>query len=157
MALKMAICCFTNTLESKEELVHPKQSSPPPQRPSHVLGIGTNHGPEISIHEFSNSIPGSNLYVFTHDELRLVTNNFSLANFLGEGGFGAVYKGFIHDGLRPGLEAQAVAVKVLDLEGTQGHKEWLVSKLPNYHFTLHDHYGLEFDMFVDLGIEKKED
>lgn len=121
----MAICCFSNTLESKEELVHPKQSSPSPQRPSHVLGIGTKHGSEISIDELSNSIPGSNLNVFTHDELRLVTNNFSLANFLGEGGFGAVYKGFIHDGLRPGLEAQAVAVKVLDLEGTQGHKEWL--------------------------------
>ncbi|KAJ8448258.1 hypothetical protein Cgig2_025182 [Carnegiea gigantea] len=125
MALKMAICCFSNTLESKEEVVHPKQSLPSPQRASHVLGIGTKHGSEISIDELSNSIPGSNLYVFTHDELRLVTNNFSLANFLGEGGFGAVYKGFIHDGLRPGLEAQAVAVKVLDLEGTQGHKEWL--------------------------------
>lgn len=87
--------------------------------------MGTNHGSQISVDQLSNSIPGSNLYVFSHDELRLVTNNFSLANFLGEGGFGAVYKGFIHDGLRQGLDPQAVAVKVLDLEGTQGHKEWL--------------------------------
>ncbi|KAG6665046.1 hypothetical protein CIPAW_02G135000 [Carya illinoinensis] len=40
-------------------------------------------------------------------------------------GFGRVYKGFIDDKLRPGLESQPVAVKVLDLEGTQGHREWL--------------------------------
>lgn len=126
MALKMAICCFTNTLDSNDELVHPKQTpSPSHQRVSH-LGITNNlNSSEISINELSYSIPGSNLHVFSHDELRLITNNFSLSNFLGEGGFGAVYKGFLHDNLRPGLEAQAVAVKVLDLEGTQGHKEWL--------------------------------
>ncbi|XP_021720456.1 serine/threonine-protein kinase RIPK-like [Chenopodium quinoa] len=127
MALKMAICCFTNTLDTNDELVHPKQTpSPSPHRVSH-LGITNklNISSEISINELSNSIPGSNLHVFSHDELRLITNNFSLSNFLGEGGFGAVYKGFLHDNLRPGLEAQAVAVKVLDLEGTQGHKEWL--------------------------------
>lgn len=36
-----------------------------------------------------------------------------------------MYKGFIDDKLRPGLEAQPVAVKVLDLDGKQGHREWL--------------------------------
>ncbi|KAL2933312.1 Serine/threonine-protein kinase RIPK [Bienertia sinuspersici] len=124
MALKMAICCFSNSLETNDELVHPKQTpSPSPKRQSH-LGVNNNLI-GTSIDELSSSIPGSNLHVFSHDELRLITNNFSLGNFLGEGGFGAVYKGFIHDDLRPGLEAQAVAVKVLDLEGTQGHKEWL--------------------------------
>ncbi|KAE8659580.1 putative receptor-like protein kinase [Hibiscus syriacus] len=40
-------------------------------------------------------------------------------------GFGPVYKGFIDENLRPGLKAQSVAVKVLDLDGTQGHREWL--------------------------------
>lgn len=135
MALKMAICCFSNTLDKNDELVHPKQTpSPSPQRVSH-LGISNNlNSSEISINELSNSLPGSNLHVFSHDELRLITNNFSLSNFLGEGGFGAVYKGFIHDDLRPRLEPQAVAVKVLDLEGTQGHKEWLVC-YSNYSFT----------------------
>jgi serine/threonine protein kinase len=44
---------------------------------------------------------------------------------LGEGGVGPVYKGFIDDKIRPGLEAQPVAVKLLDLDGSQGHKEWL--------------------------------
>ncbi|KAI7732860.1 hypothetical protein M8C21_009863, partial [Ambrosia artemisiifolia] len=41
-------------------------------------------------------------------------------------GFGPVHKGFIDDKLRPGLiKAQPVAVKLLDLEGLQGHREWL--------------------------------
>ena len=139
MALKMAICCFTNSLDTKDELVHPKQTPSPTPSPQSVPHLGiTNHfnSSEISINELSSSIPGANLHVFSHDELRLITNNFALSNFLGEGGFGAVYKGFIHDDLRPGLDPQAVAVKVLDLEGTQGHKEWLVS-LSTYYILLH--------------------
>ncbi|KAL4571818.1 hypothetical protein LXL04_018583 [Taraxacum kok-saghyz] len=73
----------------------------------------------------SISIPGSNLYVFTLAELKVITQAFSSSNFLGEGGFGPVHKGFIDDKLRPGLKAQPVAVKVLNIEGGQGHKEWL--------------------------------
>ncbi|KAK4365643.1 hypothetical protein RND71_013523 [Anisodus tanguticus] len=73
----------------------------------------------------SNAIIGSNLHVFTHDELKLITSNFSSANFLGKGGFGPVHKGFIDDKIKPGLDAQPVAVKLLDLDGNQGHQEWL--------------------------------
>ncbi|KAE8700726.1 putative receptor-like protein kinase [Hibiscus syriacus] len=58
-------------------------------------------------------------------ELELVTHKFSKSNLLGDGGFGPVYKGFIDDNLRPGLKAQSVAVKVLNLDGTQGQREWL--------------------------------
>ncbi|MBA0810458.1 hypothetical protein Gohar_002452 [Gossypium harknessii] len=75
--------------------------------------------------DLSTSLAGSNLHVFTLGELRLITNSFSSANLLGEGGFGPVHKGFIDDKLRPGLKAQSVAVKLLDLEGLQGHREWL--------------------------------
>ncbi|TYH93111.1 hypothetical protein ES332_A13G230200v1 [Gossypium tomentosum] len=75
--------------------------------------------------DLSTSLAGSNLYVFTLEELKVITQCFSSANFLGEGGFGPVHKGFIDDNLRPGLEAQPVAVKLLDLEGLQGHREWL--------------------------------
>ncbi|XWS17494.1 hypothetical protein CRYUN_Cryun33cG0072500 [Craigia yunnanensis] len=75
--------------------------------------------------DLSMSLAGSNLHVFTLGELRVITQSFSSANFLGEGGFGPVHKGFIDDKLRPGLKAQPVAVKFLDLEGLQGHKEWL--------------------------------
>lgn len=56
----------------------------------------------------------------------MITHDFASSNYLGEGGFGTVHKGFIDDKLRPGLEAQPVAVKLLDLDGGQGHKEWLV-------------------------------
>lgn len=79
------------------------------------------------VSDLSNSLVGSNLHVFTLKELKAITQNLSASNYLGEGGFGRVYKGFIDDKLRPGLETQPVAVKVLDLEGTQGHREWLVS------------------------------
>ncbi|GMI97844.1 PBS1-LIKE 14, RPM1-induced protein kinase [Hibiscus trionum] len=75
--------------------------------------------------DLSTSLAGSNLHVFTLGELKVITQSFSSANFLGEGGFGLVHKGFIDDKLRPGLKAQPVAVKNLDLEGLQGHREWL--------------------------------
>ncbi|KAL9252640.1 Serine/threonine-protein kinase RIPK-like protein [Drosera capensis] len=75
--------------------------------------------------DLSISLAGSNLHAFTLAELKLITQNFSSTNFLGEGGFGPVHKGFIDDRLRHGLKAQAVAVKLLDLDGSQGHKEWL--------------------------------
>ncbi|KAA8523327.1 hypothetical protein F0562_009750 [Nyssa sinensis] len=75
--------------------------------------------------DLSISLAGSNLHVFTLAELKLITQNFSSSNFLGEGGFGPVHKGFIDDKLRPGLKAQPVAVKLLDLDGLQGHREWL--------------------------------
>ncbi|XP_016434015.1 EPD1-interacting receptor-like cytoplasmic serine/threonine-protein kinase 5D [Nicotiana tabacum] len=79
----------------------------------------------LSADGLSNSFIGSNLINFTFTELREVTHHFSSANFLGEGGFGPVYKGFVDDKLRPGLKPQVVAVKVLDTDGLQGHKEWL--------------------------------
>ncbi|XAR49885.1 Non-specific serine/threonine protein kinase [Bertholletia excelsa] len=85
----------------------------------------SNPGSPLSIHDLSNSVIGSNLHIFTLSELRLITHNFSPSNFLGEGGFGPVHKGFIDDKVKPGLEAQPVAVKLLDLDGNQGHREWL--------------------------------
>lgn len=76
--------------------------------------------------ELSVSLAASNLHVFTLEELKLITHDFASTNFLGEGGFGPVHKGFIDGTLRPGLKAQPVAVKLLNLDGTQGHREWLV-------------------------------
>lgn len=73
----------------------------------------------------SSSLLGANLHIFTMAELRTATQGFSAANRLGAGGFGPVYKGFLEAGIRPGLKAQRIAVKLLDLDGLQGHKEWL--------------------------------
>ncbi|ONK75097.1 uncharacterized protein A4U43_C03F13290 [Asparagus officinalis] len=75
--------------------------------------------------DLSLSLMGCDLLAFTLGELEMATNGFSDANFLGEGGFGPVYKGVVDEKVRVGLEARPVAVKLLDLDGAQGHKEWL--------------------------------
>ena len=71
---------------------------------------------------------GPDLFDFQLSELRAITQNFSSNFLLGEGGFGTVHKGYVDDNFRPGLKAQAVAVKLLDIEGLQGHREWLVRR-----------------------------
>ncbi|XP_043716308.1 probable serine/threonine-protein kinase PBL19 isoform X2 [Telopea speciosissima] len=64
------------------------------------------------------------LRVFTISELRNATNDFSRLLKIGEGGFGSVYKGTIKP---PGVhgERMVVAIKKLNRDGLQGHKEWL--------------------------------
>ncbi|KAG8375268.1 hypothetical protein BUALT_Bualt10G0082800 [Buddleja alternifolia] len=69
---------------------------------------------------------GGDLFDFQVSELRGITQNFSSNFLLGEGGFGRVYKGYLDESLRAGLKAQPVAVKLLDIEGLQGHREWLL-------------------------------
>ncbi|CAI9779946.1 unnamed protein product [Fraxinus pennsylvanica] len=82
-------------------------------------------GSPLSASDLSNSVIASNLHIFSLAELKEITNDFSSSNYLGEGGFGPVHKGFVDDKCRPGMEAQPVAVKLLDLDGTQGHREWM--------------------------------
>ncbi|XP_002523402.2 probable serine/threonine-protein kinase PBL16 [Ricinus communis] len=66
------------------------------------------------------------LVAFTYDELKIITGNFRQDRLLGGGGFGSVYKGFITEELREGLEPLPVAVKVHDGDNSyQGHREWL--------------------------------
>lgn len=99
---------------------HQKQISP--QRLS--LSDVSFPGSPIFLSDLSNSF-GLNLHIFTLKDLQIITQNFSRSNYIGEGGFGEVYKGFIHDNFKRGLKAQSVAVKALNLDGTQGHREWL--------------------------------
>uniref|UniRef100_A0ACD5ZKT8 Uncharacterized protein n=1 Tax=Avena sativa TaxID=4498 RepID=A0ACD5ZKT8_AVESA len=81
----------------------------------------------LSLEDLSRTLETTSLHAFTLEELKSATRNFSTSNFLGEGGFGPVYKGSVDGTLRPGLAAQQVAVKYLDLDsdGVQGHREWL--------------------------------
>lgn len=113
----------------------------------------TNPNSTIS-EDLSISLAGSDIHVFTLAELKLISQAFSSSNFLGEGGFGPVYKGFLDDNLRPGLLPQPVAIKLLDLDGTQGHREWLVrypTSIPIQSFQFHS-LSLFFNQFNSYSI-----
>ncbi|KAM7499146.1 hypothetical protein LguiA_023560 [Lonicera macranthoides] len=66
------------------------------------------------------------IHAFTYNELKVATCGFRSSNKIGEGGFGAVYKGTLPDG-------KIVAVKVLSLESKQGEKEFMseISSISN--------------------------
>lgn len=71
-----------------------------------------------------------NVRSFTFNELKTATRNFRPDSVLGEGGFGSVFKGWIDEhtfaAAKPGT-GMVIAVKKLNQEGVQGHREWLVS------------------------------
>ncbi|KAJ0684351.1 putative protein kinase RLK-Pelle-DLSV family [Helianthus annuus] len=55
---------------------------------------------------------------FTLKQIKIATNNFDLANKIGEGGFGSVYKGVLPNGT-------LIAVKQLSSKSKQGNREFL--------------------------------
>ncbi|KAM3337070.1 hypothetical protein P3S68_032770 [Capsicum galapagoense] len=74
---------------------------------------------------------GRNLIVFSFDQIKEATDNFSIENKIGEGGFGPVYKGRLSDG-------EEIAVKRLSECSKQGVEEFwnevtLASKLQHVH------------------------
>jgi hypothetical protein len=77
----------------------------------------------------------SQLRKFSFNELKSATRNFRPESILGEGGFGCVFKGWINENgtapVKPGT-GLSVAVKTLNHDGLQGHKEWLVRNLTSF-------------------------
>ncbi|CAN1849667.1 Receptor-like cytoplasmic kinase 176 [Linum perenne] len=70
----------------------------------------------------------SKLKVFSFAELKNSTGNFRPDSVLGEGGFGSVFKGWVDENsLTPSKPGTGIiiAVKRLNQDGFQGHKEWL--------------------------------
>ncbi|KAB2024537.1 hypothetical protein ES319_D06G092800v1 [Gossypium barbadense] len=114
---------------NSKDIISPSDSGEKDSKPCQFQRLSmsdvSDRSSPLSVDDLSTSLLGSNLHLFTFAELRLITHNFARCNLLGEGGFGPVYKGFIDDKLTPGLKAQPVAVKALDLDGLQGHREWL--------------------------------
>ncbi|XP_059286283.1 probable LRR receptor-like serine/threonine-protein kinase At1g07650 [Lycium ferocissimum] len=79
------------------------------------------------IRELNERAIGRNMKVFSFDQIKEATDNFSIKNKIGEGGFGPVYKGRLSDG-------QEIAVKRLSECSKQGVEEFqnevtLASKL----------------------------
>ncbi|XP_074267806.1 putative serine/threonine-protein kinase PBL7 [Silene latifolia] len=71
----------------------------------------------------STSTSSSNARTFSYQDLVDATANFRSDSFLGEGGFGKVYKGrLLHTG-------EIVAIKQLDRNGVQGIREFVVEVL----------------------------
>ncbi|XP_057728875.1 probable serine/threonine-protein kinase PBL9 [Arachis stenosperma] len=70
----------------------------------------------------------SNLKSFSLSELKTATRNFRPDSVLGEGGFGSVFKGWMDENSlvasKPGTGI-VIAVKRLNQDGLQGHREWL--------------------------------
>ncbi|KAK2365795.1 putative serine/threonine-protein kinase PIX7 [Trifolium repens] len=90
----------------------------------------TSNGESISsTSKFSEELKvASCLRKFTFNGLKVATRNFRPESLLGEGGFGCVFKGWIEVNgtapVKPGT-GLTVAVKILNHNGHQGHKEWL--------------------------------
>ncbi|KAL8470496.1 hypothetical protein ACS0TY_033116 [Phlomoides rotata] len=110
--------------------------SPRRDGPSRNMSID---GRESSSRRSSPSVPltprnegeileAPNLKGFGFNDLRIATRNFRPDSVLGEGGFGCVFKGWIDENTfkaaKPGT-GTVIAVKRLNQEGLQGHKEWL--------------------------------
>ncbi|OMO92415.1 hypothetical protein COLO4_17593 [Corchorus olitorius] len=77
-------------------------------------GLPPEHSPEID-----EEVSGiQNTKLFTYRELKMATGNFHFSNKIGEGGFGAVYKGTFRDGTM-------AAIKVLSADSRQGVREFL--------------------------------
>ncbi|XP_065852302.1 probable serine/threonine-protein kinase PBL11 [Euphorbia lathyris] len=95
---------------------------------SSTNGSSTSSMPPTPKSEGEILLQSSNLKPFSFSELKNATRNFRPDSVLGEGGFGSVFKGWIDENslaaTKPG-SGIVIAVKRLNQEGHQGHKEWL--------------------------------
>ena len=107
-----------------------EKSTDQPAGPVSSTTTTSNAGSSSSTPMISEELKAySNLRNFTFNDLKLATRNFRPESLLGEGGFGCVFKGWIEENgtapVKPGT-GLTVAVKTLNPDGLQGHKEWLV-------------------------------
>ena len=116
--------CYIPIAAAPKHVIEKREDHPPPSKDASrpVSGSST---PLIS-GELKYS---SKLRIFMFNDLKLATRNFRPESLLGEGGFGCVFKGWIEENgtapVKPGT-GLTVAVKTLNPDGLQGHKEWLV-------------------------------
>ncbi|XP_047321028.1 receptor-like cytoplasmic kinase 176, partial [Impatiens glandulifera] len=104
-------------------LLQVRINQPPVDPHSHLFKIlGVNGEPVIR-----RSNVEVQLKIYNFNDMKRATQNFHLRNFLGEGGFGKVYRGWVDEKIlepcNPG-KGISVAIKKLDLGGMQGNEEW---------------------------------
>ncbi|CAN6245894.1 unnamed protein product [Urochloa humidicola] len=123
--MRMLFRCFVGSEPAGSESGD-ETRAPAAKKPVRRMQSATARLRSLSLDDLSRTLASSGLHAFTLAELKAATRNFSSSHFIGEGGFGPVYKGFLDERLRPGeLQPQHVAVKYLDADGPQGHREWL--------------------------------
>ncbi|KAJ4726506.1 putative Kinase [Melia azedarach] len=85
-----------------------------------ILGILWRKGCFKSKSTLEQEFNGMDLHTgtFTLRQIKAATNNFDIANKIGEGGFGPVYKGLLTDGI-------VIAVKQLSSKSKQGNREFI--------------------------------
>ncbi|PON76343.1 hypothetical protein TorRG33x02_242830, partial [Trema orientale] len=99
--------------------------SPPRSAPRRQHSLITTRRHFITEGEILQS---SNMKSFSLNELKRATRNFHPDHMVGKGDFGSVFKGWIDENsLKPTKPATGlvIAVKRLNQEGFQGHREWL--------------------------------
>ncbi|XP_022986870.1 probable serine/threonine-protein kinase PBL19 [Cucurbita maxima] len=79
----------------------------------------------IGFYEILTQRRANELRVFSFSELKSATRGFSRALLIGEGGFGCVFKGVVAASNSKSDLKMEVAVKQLNRNGFQGHKEWI--------------------------------
>ncbi|KAK9092146.1 hypothetical protein Syun_027057 [Stephania yunnanensis] len=114
-----------------KENLSPVSPSPQSTKPNPSPISPSPKHPEPSCHpknqDVEVNITTAESLQFDFENVRAATDDFSIANKLGEGGFGPVYKGRLSDG-------RSVAVKRLSRDSVQGDEEFknevmLVAKL----------------------------
>ncbi|XP_037424210.1 probable serine/threonine-protein kinase PBL7 isoform X2 [Triticum dicoccoides] len=105
----------------KEPAEKPSQIAPaasPSPTPSPSAEMSRLEASQGAVRTKLISSPGlhTNRLSFTYEELNAATLGFPQDHFLGEGGFGKVYKGV--------LDGNEVAIKILNPNGLQGNREF---------------------------------
>jgi hypothetical protein len=118
----LSFCCLdlVFTVQQLHLLQHPTKNTNADKK-------HTRTSSDTSDPSTPRKIEDANVISFTLFELETITKSFHADYVLGEGGFGTVYKGYIDENIRVGLKSLPVAVKVLNKDGHQGHRKWLVS------------------------------
>ncbi|XP_048439605.1 receptor-like cytoplasmic kinase 176 [Pyrus x bretschneideri] len=102
-------------------------------------GFNSKNGSGSSSRASSTSLPltprsegeilqSTTLKSISFSELKTATRNFRPDSVLGDGGFGSVFKGWMDESSLKASKAgtgMVIAVKKLNQDGFQGHKEWL--------------------------------